>query len=530
MEVNEQKNIWLGISRINDSRVLEKLATLNVFISDSSANNKLCLFEKHSDEIHILLGSDIVGKLFTGERKISDLWELDSLGIKDPSEKRSKLELQDLALKHFENTILRDDEGRCIVSIPWIEGSGKLEDHYSLAKGRLEKTVKTLKFTGRLFDYEQVFLDWEKEGIIEKIAQDEPNKSHRISDPIGFACPITLIPKLLIQECWKIEASWDSKLPVDIERKFQVWKKQLIETQDIKIPRRLSNLDPKDANLSLRFFRDAMKSSYARHDFHLPFILSSNHPVIKALINYKHIQLGHDGVHTLRYKLRENVWIRKRRNTIKEVIKLCIICKRFNVKPISVSEGLLPQDRVRDAAIFEIKELDLTRLLILKNGEKNWILILICAVYSAFHLELLTSVSTENFLLGLRKFIARRGRPSVICSDNGTNFKGVYRLLQKVNLEKLKNLEKLNPISWKLIPSQVPWWGGFWDHNRRINWNLDANEGSLPINIDPELCKHQAAATPSTQPCSSVSNGGARLEPRAETSSHQQAETSSMQP
>ncbi|GFW90283.1 integrase catalytic domain-containing protein [Trichonephila clavipes] len=67
-----------------------------------------------------------------------------------------------------------DDEGRYIVSIPWIEGNEKLEDHYSLAKGRLEKTVKTLKFTGRLIDYEQVFVDWEKEGIIEKIAQDEP--------------------------------------------------------------------------------------------------------------------------------------------------------------------------------------------------------------------------------------------------------------------------------------------------------------------------------------------------------------------
>ncbi|GFQ86150.1 transposon Ty3-G Gag-Pol polyprotein [Trichonephila clavata] len=69
VEVNDQKNICLGISRINDSRILQKLATLNVFISDSSANNKLCLFEKHSDEIHILLGSDIVGKLFTGEVK-----------------------------------------------------------------------------------------------------------------------------------------------------------------------------------------------------------------------------------------------------------------------------------------------------------------------------------------------------------------------------------------------------------------------------------------------------------------------------
>ncbi|GFS85031.1 uncharacterized protein TNCV_1306341 [Trichonephila clavipes] len=115
----------------------------------------------------------LVHSLFTNREKISDLWELDSLGIKDPSEKKSKIELQDLVLKHFENTVLRDEEGRYIVSIPWIEGNEKLEDHYSLAKGRLEKTVKNLKLTGRLFDYEQVFEDWEKEGIIEKIAQDE---------------------------------------------------------------------------------------------------------------------------------------------------------------------------------------------------------------------------------------------------------------------------------------------------------------------------------------------------------------------
>ncbi|GFX00042.1 integrase catalytic domain-containing protein [Trichonephila clavipes] len=121
-----------------------------------------------------LENSLLVYSLFTNREEISNLWELDSIGIKNPSEKKSKLELQDLALKHFENTILRDNEGRYIVSIPWIEGNEKLEDHYSLAKGRLEKTVKTVKFTGRLFDYEQVFVDWEKEGIIEKIAQDEP--------------------------------------------------------------------------------------------------------------------------------------------------------------------------------------------------------------------------------------------------------------------------------------------------------------------------------------------------------------------
>ncbi|GFX60536.1 hypothetical protein TNCV_276121 [Trichonephila clavipes] len=58
----------------------------------------------------------------------------------------------------------------------------------------------------------------------------------------------------------------------------------------------------------------------------------------------------------------------------------------------------------------------------------------------------------------------------------------------------------------------------------------DANEGShLPINIDHELSKPQRTATSSMQPCSSISNGGAGLELRTETSGHQQAETSSVQ-
>ncbi|GFY16085.1 integrase catalytic domain-containing protein [Trichonephila clavipes] len=620
----------------------------------------------------------LVHSLFTNREKISDVWELNSLGIKDPSEKKSKLELQDLALKHFENTVLREDEGRYIVSIPWIEGNEKLEDHYSLAKRRLEKTVKTLKFTGRLFDYEQVFVVWEKEGIIEKIAQDEPRNggkfhylphrpvfkensttkirpvfdgsahhgkscslndcvekgpnliemipailnrfrlgkirvisdirkaflqislhendmnflpflwweggnsekaviyrhrrvifevscspfllaavlkhhfkqapehlekaaeklidsmfvdnciasvdsseelesfqrdstellalgkfdlrgwrhsdiesnfdfqdnqqksnpeeilvlrlmwnvkedtfsisyreteskevtkrriislAHRFFYPIGFTCPITLITELLIEECWKIETSRNSKLKIDIKRKFEKWKNQLTEIQDLKIPWRLSNLDFKDMNLSLQVFCDASKSSYARQNFRLTIILPSNHPVVKALIIHKHVQLGHAGVQMFMYNLRESYWILKGRKTIKEVIKTCIICKRFNAKPISVSEGLLLQDRVRDAAVFEIIGFDLAGPLILKNGEKNLILILTCAVYRGIHLQLLTSISTESFLLGLRRFIARRGQPSVIYSDNGTNFKGAYRLYQKVNLEKLKNVE-----------------------------------------------------------------------------------------
>ncbi|GFX88865.1 integrase catalytic domain-containing protein [Trichonephila clavipes] len=63
------------------------------------------------------------------------------------------------------------------------------------------------------------------------------------------------------KKCWKIEDSWDSKLPIEIERKFETRKKHLIEVQDLKIPRRLSNLDLKDTNLSLQVFCDALKLS-----------------------------------------------------------------------------------------------------------------------------------------------------------------------------------------------------------------------------------------------------------------------------
>ncbi|GFT46727.1 uncharacterized protein TNCV_1316841 [Trichonephila clavipes] len=43
---------------------------------------------------------------------------------------------------------------------------------------------------------------------------------HQLFDPIGFTCPITLIPKLLLQECWQLGISWDAKLPEDIIKRF----------------------------------------------------------------------------------------------------------------------------------------------------------------------------------------------------------------------------------------------------------------------------------------------------------------------
>ncbi|GBN78324.1 hypothetical protein AVEN_65409-1 [Araneus ventricosus] len=71
--------------------------------------------------------------------------------------------------------------------------------------------------------------------------------------------------------------------------------------------------------------------------------------------------------------------------------------------------------------------------LYLRNGPKAYIVLYTCAVYRAIHLELITSLTTEVFLQSLRRFIARRGRPTTIYSDNGTNFKGAERLLHALD-------------------------------------------------------------------------------------------------
>ena len=47
-----------------------------------------------------------------------------------------------------------------------------------------------------------------------------------------------------------------------------------------------------------------------------------------------------------------------------------------------------------------------------------------CLTKRAVHLELASDLSTDIFILALRSFIARRGKPKEILNDNGTNFIG----------------------------------------------------------------------------------------------------------
>ena len=198
-------------------------------------------------------------------------------------------------------------------------------------------------------------------------------------------------------------------------------------------------------------------------NFRCPILLPGNHHVVHLLIEKMHLDLCHAGVQILMSNIRERFWILGGRRTIRSIIRKCVTCNRHDSKSIKVDEPPLPLDRVRDATVFEVTGIDFAGPVYLRDKSKAWICIFTCAVFRAVHIELVSSLSTPSFLEAFRRFIARRGRPSKIYTDNGKNFVGMGNLLDSINWDQIIKTSSIQKISWHFNPPTAAWWGGFWE-------------------------------------------------------------------
>ena len=65
---------------------------------------------------------------------------------------------------------------------------------------------------------------------------------------------------------------------------------------------------------------------------------------------------------------------------------------------------------------------------------KHNVCVFVSLSVKAVHFELVSDLTSEAFIACLRRFIARRGKPTLIMSNNGTNFVGANREeLQELN-------------------------------------------------------------------------------------------------
>ncbi|GFU80906.1 integrase catalytic domain-containing protein [Trichonephila clavipes] len=97
------------------------------------------------------------------------------------------------------------------------------------------------------------------------------------------------------------------------------------------------------------------------------------------------------------------------------------------------------------------------------------------AVYIAPKITIAVNMENEKGMgsgttseYSLRRFIARRGRPRIIYCDNGTNFRGAFNDLAKLDWHKISRETSTQKIVWKFIPPTATWWGGWWERLVRI--------------------------------------------------------------
>ncbi|XP_011858822.1 PREDICTED: uncharacterized protein LOC105556347, partial [Vollenhovia emeryi] len=94
----------------------------------------------------------------------------------------------------------------------------------------------------------------------------------------------------------------------------------------------------------------------------------------------------------------------------------------------------------------------------------------------AVHMEVVSDLSSEGFIAALRRFVARRGLPKNIYSDNGTNFVGANNKLKElyVLFNSSEHIELINRylnnhhITWHFIPPSAPHFGGLWESTVKL--------------------------------------------------------------
>ena len=145
--------------------------------------------------------------------------------------------------------------------------------------------------------------------------------------------------------------------------------------------------------------------------------------------------------------------------------------------------GDLPSSRIEaPERAFSCVGLDFAGPLTFKSGNdsvKGYVAVFVCSASKAVHLEAVSSLTSDAMVAALRRFIARRGIPSQIVSDNATNFVGARRDLNKLEKVVRSGAQSYNSIEWLFIPPRSPNFGGLWEaavksmkhHLRRVMGN-----------------------------------------------------------
>ena len=133
--------------------------------------------------------------------------------------------------------------------------------------------------------------------------------------------------------------------------------------------------------------------------------------------------------------IRKRYWITSCHELIQRILKNCSCCKLRSAKPQQPFMPNIPIDRIAvNQKPFSNTGVDYFGPIIIKLNKRTRSTqptakiygdLFTCLTTRGVDLELATDMTTDAFILVLRRFITRRGHVKIMSSDNGSNFTGV---------------------------------------------------------------------------------------------------------
>ncbi|KAL9966671.1 hypothetical protein ACROYT_G024783 [Oculina patagonica] len=268
-------------------------------------------------------------------------------------------------------------------------------------------------------------------------------------------------------------------LPTEISEAETMWIKQAQmqafpggESEGL-----LTRLNPKsDGEGLLRMDGRLRFADHLPYDTRHPILLPKDHAVTRLVIVDAHERLGHGtGVEHVLTELRSRFWIVKGRRMVRNVIEACAECRRrFSTKIGNQMMAPLPKSRLQSSLrAFEKVGVDYGGPFLTKQGRgktraKRYLCLFTCLTTRAVHLEMSYSLDTDSFINAFDRMTSRRGTPTYVISDNGTNFVGAERelreLVESLDPDRItQETATYHPIDWKFNPPSAPHFGGVFE-------------------------------------------------------------------
>ena len=204
-------------------------------------------------------------------------------------------------------------------------------------------------------------------------------------------------------------------------------------------------------------------------DGKFPIILPRENRFTELVVFACHQRVCHNGLKSTLAELRSRYWVPQGRQFVKRVLRKCFICRKVEGKSYAPPQTAdLPDFRVKEAPPFVNVGIDFAGPLFhrSKSGEmeKCYVVLYVCCTSRAIHLDLVEDLSGPTFVRSMQRFIARRGTPDLINSDNAKTFKFTHKLLERLARDhSVVSFLQVKRITWKFNMERSPWWGGHFE-------------------------------------------------------------------